>query len=125
MARDFSVVGVYGRLDEITKRQLRLLTQPIFRYEPTSGDVKDGAIFAFTHDVLGTDPDALVIVESRQVDGKVHWQYSFARFHFNELTGYHREKEAWKVENEWPEPRQHLFGAGPGREKVYYTVERR
>jgi hypothetical protein len=124
LAREFSVTGVYGRLEDTSRRQLRLLTQPIFRYEPTAGIVQDGAIFAFTHDVLGTDPDALVVIEARQADGKPRWEYSFARFHFTELTGHHQENQVWKVENEWPEPRRHVFGADPGRGKIYYSVER-
>jgi hypothetical protein len=124
LAREFSVTGVYGRLEDTSRRQLRLLSQPIFRYEPNIGDVQDGAIFAFTHDFIGTDPDALVVIEARNTNGKSRWEYSFARFHFTELTGYHREKQVWKVENEWPEPKQQIFGAGPGREKIYYTVER-
>jgi hypothetical protein len=124
LAREFSVTGVYGRLEDTSRRQLRLLSQPIFRYEPSTSDVQDGAIFAFTHDVFGTDPDALVVIEARQSDRKPRWEYSFARFHFTELTGYHREKQVWKVENEWPEPKQHIFGADPGRVKIYYTVER-
>ena len=124
LAREFAVTGTYGRLADTTRRQLRLLTQPIIRYEPTAGTAQDGAIFAYTNDVLGVDPDALLVLEARTVDRKLLWEYSFARFHFTELTGYHREKQVWKVENEWPEPKQHVFGAGPGRDKVYYSVER-
>lgn len=124
LARDFSVKGVYGRLEETSHRPLRLLSQPIYRYEPPTGDALDGAIFAFTHDVLGTDPDALVVIEARRANGQVRWEYSFARFHFNELNGFHHDKQTWKVENEWPEPKQRVFGGGPGREKVYYSVER-
>src|SRR5438270_2549828 len=114
LARDFSVKGVYGRLDEVSQRQLRLLTQPMMRYEPTAGTTKDGAIFAFTHDVLGTDPDALLVLEARQFEHNLRWEYAFARFHFTELTGYHCEVEVWKVENDWPETKQHVFGGGPG-----------
>ena len=33
---------------------MRLLAQPIYRYENTKGDLIDGALFAF---VLGTDPE--------------------------------------------------------------------
>jgi hypothetical protein len=125
LAQDFSVSGVYGRLDDISRRKLRLLTQPIYRYEPTVGATKDGAIFAYTHDVLGTDPDALLVIEARQFEPDLRWEYAFARSHFTELSGYHRDVEVWKVENDWPETKQHVFGDGPGREKVYYSVERR
>jgi hypothetical protein len=125
LAREFSVKGTYPRYEEMSARPLRMLTNPIFRYEPTSGDVQDGAIFVCSADVVTIDPDALLVIESRRTDGRFRWEYAFARFHYIELTGYHRESQVWKVENEWPEPRQHAFGDGPGREKVYYSVERR
>ena len=47
-------------------RDLRLLSQPLYRYEKTEGDLVDGALFAFT---LGTDPEALLFIEARVVDG--------------------------------------------------------
>ena len=126
VATQFRQVGLSarGRFDAFLIA-LRLLTQPIIRYEPTSGSTKDGTIFAFTHDVLGTDPDALLVIEARQFEHDLRWEYAFARSHFTELTGYHREVEVWKVENDWPETKQHVFGDGPGRDKVYYSVERR
>jgi hypothetical protein len=125
LSREFSVKGVYPRYQEITARPLRLFTNPIYRYEPASGGVQDGAIFVYSADVVTTDPDALLVLESHLSNGKFSWQYAFARFHFNEWGGDHRDIQVWKVENDWAETKQHLFGDGPGREKVYYSVERR
>jgi hypothetical protein len=124
LAREFSVAGIYGRLDDTTRRPLRLLTQPVFRYEPPGGIVRDGAIFAYSADVVVTDPDALLILEARQANGQLRWEYAFARFHFVELTGYHRDQQVWKVESSWPETRQHVFGADPDRDNIYYSVTR-
>jgi hypothetical protein len=123
LARDFSVVGIYPRY-ESPRRTLRLLTHPIFRYEPTSGVAQDGAIFVYSADVVVTDPDALLVLEARQAEGKLRWEYAFARFHYIELTGYHRDTQVWKVESESLLARQHVFGAGPDRENVYYSVPR-
>jgi hypothetical protein len=124
LAREFSVAGIYGRLDDTTRRPLRLLTQPIFRYEPPTGVARDGAIFAFSADVVVTDPDALLVLEARQTDGKLRWEYAFARFHFIELTGFHRNQPVWKVESSWPQTKQHVFGADPDRDNTYYSVTR-
>ena len=117
LAREFSVVLWKGG-----RAQLRMLTQPIYRYEPTAGITKDGAIFAFTNTEFGTDPDALLVLEARQADDKLRWEYAFARFHYTEMCGNHRDKEFWRVEDTWKERKLHVFGADPGRESVYYSV---
>jgi hypothetical protein len=120
LAREFSVVQWKGG-----RAQLRMLTQPIYRYEPTAGITKDGAIFAFTNTEFGTDPDSLLLLEARQADDKLRWEYAFARFYYTELSGNHRDKEVWRVEDTWPQRKQHVFGADPGRDSVYYSVLQR
>jgi len=117
LSRDFSAVQWKG-----ARSQLRMLTQPIYRYEPRSRACKDGAIFAFTNTEFGTDPDALLILEARQVEGKLRWEYAFVRFHYAELSGNHQGQEVWRVKDTWQERKQHKFGADPGRENVYYSV---
>ncbi len=52
---------------------LRLLIQPIYRYPEDVADVTDGAIFAW---VMGTDPEAFLIVEA----GDDGWRAAVARF---------------------------------------------
>jgi len=123
LARDFSVVGIYPRY-ESPRRTLRMMTQPVFRYEPTLGVGQDGAIFVYSADVVVTDPDALLVLEAHQAESKLRWEYAFARFHYIELTGYHRNQQVWKVESESVLARQHVFGAGPDRENIYYSVAR-
>ena len=44
-------------------RDMRLLAQPVFRYENTEGNLLDGALFVFA---LGTDPEALLLIEARR-----------------------------------------------------------
>jgi hypothetical protein len=120
LAREFSAVRWKGG-----RAQLRMLTQPIYRYEPTAGITKDGAIFAFTNTEFGTDPDALLILEARQIDDKLGWGYAFARFHYMEMSGNHRDKEVWRAEDTWPQRKLHVFGADHGRDSVYYSVLRK
>ncbi len=43
--------------------QLRLIPQPLYRYDPLPDGVLDGAIYSFA---LGTDPEVLVLLEARK-----------------------------------------------------------
>ena len=45
---------------------MRLLAQPIYRYENTKGDVIDGGLFVF---VQGTDPEVFLLIEARRPPG--------------------------------------------------------
>ena len=72
---------------------LRLLTQPIYRYEGTEGDLVDGALFVFVH---ATDPEVFLQVEARHVGGVVRWQYGLARFNSHASHRVkHQGREAW------------------------------
>ncbi len=55
--------------------ELRLLPKPLYRYETNRRDLLDGALFAF---VLTTDPEVLLVIEARPVDGTPVWHYGFA-----------------------------------------------
>jgi hypothetical protein len=59
--------------------QLRLLTQPLVRYEPEGKQVLDGALFSFS---LGTDPEVILLLEARAVKEGFQWHYACARFHY-------------------------------------------
>jgi hypothetical protein len=58
--------------------ELRLLTQPVYRYEltPGAGDPSDGALFAF---VQGTDPELWLLLEARPSEKRDAWQFALAR----------------------------------------------
>ena len=56
---------------------LRLLRQPVYRYESPSADVVDGALFTF---VQGTDPEVWILLEARSgKDGELTWQFAATR----------------------------------------------
>lgn len=58
--------------------ELRLMTQPLYRYPEDVVGAIDGALFAF---VLGTDPELFLLVEAREEasqDSK--WSIAFAQF---------------------------------------------
>jgi hypothetical protein len=78
LTRDFSA----SSKDHKERRwELRLLTQPLYRYESIDPDILDGAVFAFVT-TAGTDPEALLVVEARKAassDGPL-WHYAMTRF---------------------------------------------
>jgi hypothetical protein len=73
--------------------ELRLLPQPLYRYESTDPEVADGAIFAFVTSA-GTDPEVFLVLEARKPPGggEPAWQYAAARFTDLDLWVSHKEK---------------------------------
>jgi len=116
LARRFSIEMIDLR---DSKSELRLMSQPLIRYEPKAGSTQDGAIFAFA---VGTDPEALLLLEARKAGETTRWEFAFARFHFVTLTAQHNRKQVWRVESDRDMMRT-VFGAtDPQRDKVYYSV---
>src|SRR5579863_7776110 len=61
---------------ETTRHELRLMANPVYRYEMPSRQVLDGAVFPY---VLGTDPEVFVVIEAREKeDGSRSWEYLVA-----------------------------------------------
>jgi hypothetical protein len=91
LARSFSarIEDSNGKKDE-----LRLLTQPLFRYEPADKK-SDGALFSFS---LGTDPEAILILEADLDGSRPAWNYAFARYHFVDLRATYDGREVWHAE---------------------------
>jgi hypothetical protein len=77
------------------KSELRLLPKPLFRYETKRRDVSDGALFAF---VLTTDPEVLLLIESRPLAGIPTWHSGFARMSMVNLRAAHKDRNVWKVD---------------------------
>jgi len=70
--------------------ELRLLTQPLYRYEKPAGDAIDGALMAMVTSA-GTDPEVLLLLEAR----KNGWHYAPLRFSDSSLYVTHGDKEVW------------------------------
>ena len=119
LAKDFS-----GKLVDLRENstELRLLPQPLIRYEPTAGATVDGAIFALAE---GTDPQILVLIEARKGKEDVAtWQYGFARFHFVHLWGYHKGNEVWHVEAD-PSQTKTTLGDPAQAGKIYISLQKK
>jgi hypothetical protein len=75
--------------------EMRLLLQPLYRYEGTERDLIDGALFAFVH---AGDPEVFLLIEARQGGSTPEWQYALARFNSVFLAVRHKGREIWSVQ---------------------------
>jgi hypothetical protein len=92
LAAQYVVTGVYAGM----KEELRLLPQPIYRYASEKQGVMDGALFAFAR---GTDPDAFLMLEARQVADGLEWQYALIRFCSHcSLVAVREGQQVWQVD---------------------------
>ena len=79
--------------DKKDESVLRLLTNPLLRYDDQKAGLMDGAVFALVH---GTDPEMIIMIESRKKDGKAaEYLYALAPMTGYELRGYLDKKEVW------------------------------
>jgi len=95
LAREFSA----ATRDAADKHwELRLLSQPLYRYQSTDRDVLDGALFAFVTSA-GTDPEALLVIEERQPagGGMPVWYRGLARFTDLDLSVRYKGKEVFSA----------------------------
>jgi hypothetical protein len=83
------------------RSELRLLSQPLYRYEIKRPDMTDGALFAF---VVTTDPEVLLLIETRPIDDAPVWHYAFARMSMVGLRAAHKDRNVWSVQ--WVNDRQ-------------------
>jgi len=100
LAGQFSARMIDQRQNTKGERQeLRLLTQPLYRYPAGEGDVLDGALFAI---VLGTDPEVFLLLEARRASEELSWQYGLARMNIDPMTVSYKDEEVWRVEKTVP-----------------------
>jgi hypothetical protein len=101
LARRFTADCYHPRTEAAT--ELRLLTQPLYRFADEQAEVLDGALFAF---VVSNDPELFLLLEAvrRKGDSEAHWQYSLARMSSQKLAVRLEHKEIWTVPNYWRDP---------------------
>lgn len=95
LAGQFSSTMLGWKADKSDREPLRLLPQPLYRYESKRSDLLDGAVFAF---VQGTDPESLLLIEAFKVGDRFEWQFAFARRTSGELEGRHKDKIVWHAD---------------------------
>ena len=74
--------------------ELRLLPQPLVRYQPKEGAVVDGALFTFVW-TNGTDPELILLLECRKTKDGLAWYFAPVRFTYRELWLKYHDKEVW------------------------------
>jgi hypothetical protein len=77
-----------------TWNKLRLLTKPFARYGKPGSEVQDGALFCFVH---GTDPEVLLMLESRPGQDGLEWQYACAPMTSFAINTFWKGKEVWSL----------------------------
>jgi hypothetical protein len=92
--------------------ELRLLPQPLYRYESTDPDVLDGALFTLVSSA-GTDPEIILVLEARKTSSGPRWVYGAARFSDMNLWLKHKGQEVWSSirsdENTFNHDAKHRF----------------
>jgi hypothetical protein len=109
LSRNFSARSIDN---EQQTWELRMLAQPLFRYEQTDASAIDGGLFAFVTSA-GTDPEVVIVLESRIQDRTPEWRYAACRFSDLELHVEYKGTEVWSsvrsTENAWEHDPQHLY----------------
>jgi hypothetical protein len=77
--------------------ELRLLTQPVYRYE-TDDPKADGAVFVFAQSTASV---ALLLLESRPTRDGPRWHYAFASLVSGPVTVRYGDKEIASVEKDY------------------------
>jgi hypothetical protein len=84
--------------------ELRLMPQPLYRYENSGSGIVDGALFAFAE---GNDAEALLLLEAlREADrGGNRWRYTLARMTSYRVVVRLDDREVFSVNPYWKGPR--------------------
>lgn len=77
--------------------ELRLLPQPVFRYQAEESGVMDGALFVYVWGI-GTDPELILLLECRRKGAEVAWHYAPIRFSNRALWLKRDGREIWRVD---------------------------
>jgi hypothetical protein len=109
LAQEFSGHSVDG---DGKRWDLRLLPAPLYRYPSAKTGVLDGALFTLVS-TAGTDPEVLLLIEAREVKGKVQWEYACGRFSDRDLHVQRQDKEVWSMvrsdANAFNNDSQHIY----------------
>ena len=91
IVRDFTANSID---DKDGPWELRLLSQPLYRYGNADSEVLDGTLFVF---VQATDPELILLIEARRKDVGYEWQFACARFTDFRIQLRYKGQEIWSV----------------------------
>lgn len=109
MAQRFRAKIAAGQVDN--QGSLRLLTQPLYRYQSKSHNVLDGGVFAF---VMGTDPEIILVIEAVESREGHAWQFAAVPLSNLSMLLDYQEAEVWKCKRAKPyvDDRPHFIYMG-------------
>ena len=99
LAKQFDVRTLFDNAEW----ELRLLPQPMFRYQPpaenASRDWLDGALFTYVL-TTGTDAEVLILIEAHRANASGDWQWQYAPARITNRPAWIRlgDDEVWRVE---------------------------
>jgi hypothetical protein len=92
------IVREYAAIDDFEDKksrwELRLLSEPVFRYASADAGIIDGALFAFAH---GTDPEVFVLVEARHKGQSMEYQIGLAPMTAYAIEVSRKDKVVWSA----------------------------
>jgi hypothetical protein len=91
LSREFTAHSIDNNKE---RWELRLLPQPLYRYDAPTGQVIDGALFAYVTSA-GTDPEVILALEAHRTGNTTAWYYRAIRFSDSDLFVEHKGKEVW------------------------------
>lgn len=74
--------------------ELRLLVQPVHRYQDDDAKIVDAGVFALAH---GTNPEVLLLIEAIKENGTAAWHYDCLRLGSAEIHVLWDDEEVWTV----------------------------
>jgi len=107
-----AIVREYAAIDDFedtkSRWELRLLSEPIYRYTATDAGLVDGALFAFAH---GTDPEVFVLIEAHKKDQAMEYQIGLAPMTAYAVEVSRMDKVVWSAPYRKPpfDPREPFF----------------
>ena len=76
------------------RQEMRLLTQPLYRYDSGEGNLHDGAVFGITAN--GTNPDAILVIEvEKSADGQPEFVFGVTGMTQQALIIALDDREVW------------------------------
>jgi len=100
LVREFSMLTGPGEAArQSAAPELRLLPQPLYRYDINDDGQEglvDGAAFCFVAN--GGNPQALLMIEAIRTGDTLRWRYGFSRRTYAKLEAFHKKREVWSVD---------------------------
>lgn len=91
MARDFTAAS---NRQDAGWWELRLMSQPLYRYGKPGSEILDGALFAF---VQGTNPEVLLLLEARSREAGYQWHYALGPMTYFAVRASLKRAKVWSL----------------------------